>query len=105
MLNKVMFIGRITGESVVKQVGTQSVLRFSMAVNRRMGEKEETLFIDCDFWGPRGEKIVQYVVKGREVFVEGRLKTDKWEKDGVPYSKTYVVAENIEFLGPGKKDE
>jgi single-strand DNA-binding protein len=103
MLNKVMLIGRVSNDGVSKQVGAQNVLRFSMAVNRRSGEKEETLFIDCDFWGPRGEKIAQWVVKGREVFVEGRLKTDKWEKDGVPYSKTYVVADNIEFVG--KKDE
>ena len=105
MLNKVMLIGRITSEPTQKQVGPQNLLRFSLAINRKMGDKEETLFIDCDFWGERSVKIAQWMVKGKEVYVEGRLKVDKWEKDGVPYSKMFVVVENVEFINSGKKTE
>lgn len=105
MLNKVLLMGRLVSDSVIKTAGGQNLLRFSLAVNRKYGGNEETLFIDCDWWGDRGQKIAQWMVKGKEVLVEGRLKLDKWDKDGVPHSKMFVVIENVEFVGINKKEE
>ena len=104
MFNKVILIGRLTSDCVVKDVASQKLTRFSIAVNRKYGEKEETLFMDCDLWGDRGEKVAQWLTKGKSVVVEGRLKTDKWEKDGVSQSKTFVVVENFEFNESVKKE-
>ena len=100
-----MLMGRLVSDSISKSVGGQNLLRFSLAVNRKYNGGEETLFIDCDFWGDRGPKIAQWMIKGKEVLVEGRLKLDKWEKDGVPQSKIFVVVENVEFVGINKKEE
>lgn len=104
MINKVLLSGRLTSDCFVKDVGGQSVNRFSIASNRKYGEKEKTIFVDCDLWGERGKTLQQWLVKGKEVFVEGRLEIDKWTKDGITNSKTYIVVDNIEFLGSIKKD-
>lgn len=98
-------MGRLTSDCISKSVGTQNLLRFSLAVNRKYGAHEETLYIDCDLWGDRGPKIAQWMTRGKEVLVEGRLRLDKWEKDGTPQSKIFIVVENLEFVGTAKKVE
>jgi single-strand DNA-binding protein len=103
MFNKVILGGRITSDCTQREVGGQKLTRFSIAVNRKYGGKEETLYIDCDWWGERAERVSEWLTKGKEVLVEGRLKTDKWDRDGATQTKTYVVVESIEFVG--KKEE
>ena len=104
-LNKVMLIGRLTRDPETRSLPSgASVVQFGLAVNRvynnrQSGEKvEETAFIDCEAWGRTGETIARYLKKGRQLFVEGRLKFDSWEKDGQRRSKLSVVAENFQFI-------
>jgi single-strand DNA-binding protein len=104
-LNKVLLIGRLTRdpESRSLKSGT-AVVSFGLAVNRTYtrqdsGEKvEETCFLDVEAWGRTGETIVRYMKKGRQIFIEGRLKLDTWEKDGQKRSKLSVVVENFQFI-------
>jgi single-strand DNA-binding protein len=79
-------------------------VNFSLALNRgykdSSGEwQEATDYIDVVAWGPLGERVAQYVTKGRPVLVNGRLQSRSWEQDGQKRSKVEVVAGDVTFLG------
>ena len=104
-LNRVFLIGRLTRDPEQRSLQSgSSVTNFGLAVNRTYtrrdsGEKvEETCFVDCEAWGRQAETIARYTTKGRQLFVEGRLKLDTWERDGQRHSKLRVVVENFQFL-------
>ena len=104
-LNKVLLIGRLTRDPESRSTkGGSSVVSFGLAVNRtytrqESGERvEETCFLDVEAWGRQGENIARFMKKGRQIFVEGRLKFDSWEKDGQKHSKIRVVVENFQFI-------
>jgi len=110
--NKVILVGNFTRDPELKYTpkGT-AVVQFSIAVNRtwhtETGEvKEEVTFIDVNAFGRTAENINQYMHKGSSIMVEGRLKLDSWEgKDGTKRSKLSVIAETVQFLGGGKRQE
>jgi single-strand DNA-binding protein len=107
-LNKVMLIGRLTRDPETKHTaGGNSVTTFGLAVNRSYKRKdsdervEETTFVDVEAWGQGGEVFARYMKKGRQAYVEGRLKLDSWEKDGQKRTKLLVVMEEFQFLDGG----
>jgi single-strand DNA-binding protein len=107
-LNKVMLIGRLTRDPETRHTaGGNSVTNFGLAVNRTYRRKdsdeqvEETTFVDVEAWGKTGETFARYMKKGRQAYVEGRLKLDTWEKDGQKRSKLTVVMEEFQFLDGG----
>jgi single-strand DNA-binding protein len=66
------------------------------------GTSEATDYIDIVAWGPLGERVAQYLSKGRPCLVNGRLQSRSWEQDGQKRSKVEVVAQDVTFLGgPG----
>ena len=85
----------------------QSVCNFGLALNRSYKNSEgewveATDFIDIVAWGPLGERVAQYLTKGRAALVSGRLQSRSWEQDGQKRSKVEVVANDVTFLGgPG----
>ncbi len=102
-LNKVILIGNLTRdpESRFLPSGAQ-VCKLGLAVNRRykaQGEqREETLFIDIETWNKTAELCSQYLRKGSQVLVEGRLKMDQFQTaQGEKRTKILVVADNIRF--------
>jgi single-strand DNA-binding protein len=106
-VNKVILLGNLTRDPEVKhtQKGL-AVADFGLAVNRTFttdsGEKrEEATFIDITVWGKTAELARQYLTKGRQVYIEGRLQFDSWEdkQTGQKRSKLRVVGETIQFLG------
>src|SRR3954471_15903426 len=106
--NKVMMIGNLTRDPQVKNLsGGLVVAEFGLAMNRKYrtanGEdKEEVCFVDCSAFGKQAETIAQWCKKGKQLFVEGRLKYDQWEDQrsgGAKRSKITVVVENFQFLG------
>jgi single-strand DNA-binding protein len=111
-LNKVMLIGNLTRDPETKPVKSGSLTTFSIAVNRNYttaaGEKkEETTFVDIESWGKQAELIAKYMKKGRPIFVEGRLKLDKWEDKETKKSRSAlsVVMEDFQFIDNGKKEK
>jgi single-strand DNA-binding protein len=84
-----------------------SVCSFSLALNRSYkaasGEwQEATDYIDVVAWGPLGERVSQYLSKGRPCLVNGRLQSRSWEQEGQKRSKVEVIAQDVTFLGgPG----
>ena len=111
-LNKVMLIGRLTRDPQLKYLPSQTaVCEFGLAVGRKFktasGEqKEETAFIDCTLFGKGGEIFNQYMGKGRQVFIEGRLKYDTWEdkNGGGKRSRLTVNVEEFQFLDSGNRE-
>ena len=104
-LNKVILIGRLTRDPELRttQGGTQ-IAKLAMAVNRRRtvnGEaQEETCFVDLTAFGRQAEVIGQYLAKGRQLFVEGRLSFSTWQaQDGGKRSKLEVIVERFQFMG------
>ena len=105
-LNKVMMIGRLTADPELKYLPSGSaVCSMRLATSRtykgRDGEQQEdTCFIDIAVWNRQAELCNQYLEKGREVFIEGRLDYDQWEsQDGQKRSKHKITAERVQFLG------
>lgn len=106
-VNKVILIGRLTRDPQLKFLPSQmAICEFSVAVGRKFktasGEqREETAFIDCTLFGKGGEVFNQYMTKGKQVYLEGRLKLDSWEdkNGGGKRSKLSVVVEEFQFLG------
>jgi len=103
--NKVILMGNLTRDPEVRYTqGGTAVSEIGLAVNdKRKDAKgewiEETTFVDCTLWGRTAEIAGEYLGKGSQVLIEGRLKLDSWEKDGQKRSKLRVVAENLRMLG------
>ena len=83
----------------------QSVAKFTLATNYsrkdKNGElKEETEWHNVVAWGKLGEICTQYLAKGRQAYVEGRLRTRSWEdREGKTRTTTEIVADNVVMLG------
>jgi single-strand DNA-binding protein len=110
-LNRVQLIGRLGKDPESKHTPTgKKVAHFSVAVSNRWktreGEtKEYTEWINVEAWGRLGEVSQEYLKKGSLVYVEGRLKTDKYEDKGETKYFTKVVAQMIQFLSDTRTDE
>jgi single-strand DNA-binding protein len=81
-----------------------SVCSFSLALNRSYkgsdgNWQEATDYVDVVAWGPLGERVSQYLTKGRPCLVNGRLQSRSWEQDGQKRNKVEVVAQDVTFLG------
>lgn len=103
-LNQVFLMGNLTRDPELRQIPSgQSVCSFSLALNRSYkggdGEwQEATDYIDVVAWGPLGERVAQYLSKGRRCLVQGRLQSRSWEQDGMKRSKVEVNASDVTFL-------
>lgn len=103
--NQVILMGNLTRDPELRQTPNgQSVCSFSLALNRSYkgsdGEwTEATDYIDVVAWGPLGERVAQYLSKGRPCLVNGRLQSRSWEQEGQKRSKVEVVAQDVTFLG------
>jgi single-strand DNA-binding protein len=107
MFNRVIFVGNLTRDVEVRYTpGGTPAANFGLAVNSKFKQgddaKEEVLFIDVVVFGKQAEACGQYLAKGRQVLVEGRLRQRRWEKDGQKHQKEEVVANTVRFLS--KKD-
>ncbi len=103
-INAVFIVGRLTRDAELKYLNNgTAVCDFSIAVNRlkRSGDQwdSEASFFDITMFGPRTEKIVQYLLKGQQIAVNGELRQDRWEKDGQTRSKVKIIANDIQLLG------
>lgn len=111
-LNRVQLIGRLGKDPETRFTPTgKKVAHFSLAVSNRWktreGEaKEYTEWFNVEAWGRLGEICQQYLHKGSLVYVEGRLKTDRYEdKDGETKYYTKVVALTMQMLDKKPEEE
>jgi len=106
-LNKVEIIGNVGKEPEMRFTPSgKPVTSFSVAVNSKFGESESTEWFSIVAWNKLAETCNQYLSKGQQVFVEGRLQTRTWEdNDGQKHYKTEVIANKVLFLGQRKQEE
>src|SRR3990172_11496757 len=104
-LNQVTLLGNITRDPECKylQDGT-AVCDLGLAVNEtyktKSGDKkEDTLFIDCTCWSRTAEIATEYLRKGQQVLLTGKLKQDRWEKDGQKHTKIRMTVNQLVMLG------
>src|SRR5262249_32025051 len=108
--NKVILLGNLTRDPELRYTpnGTP-VATFGMATNRRSGQgnerKEEVCFVDIVVFGREAETASEYLSKGRQALIEGRLQWRSWEsQDGQKRSKHEVIAERIQFMSRGREE-
>ena len=109
-VNKWIGIGNLGSDPEVKYVGERAVCNFSLACNEKWKApdgttKERVEWVRIVVWGSQAEPCGQYLAKGRQAYVEGKLQTRKWtDKHGVERYTTEVMASSVVFLG-GKADD
>jgi len=107
-VNKVIVVGNLGADpDLTETKGGQKVCRLSVAttrkwINKTSGESsEETEWHRISVWGKQAESCNKFLAKGRQVYVEGRLRTSKFRKDGEETERfsTEIIAEVVQFLG------
>lgn len=106
-LNVVILLGRLTRDPELRYTpGGTAVTTLGLAVNNSVKQgdewREEPCFVDVSVFGRQAETSSEYLAKGSQVLVEGRLTWRKWEKDGQTRSKLDVKANTVKFIGPAK---
>ena len=110
-LNRVQLIGRLGKDPEGKFTPTgKKVAHFSLAVSNRWKDKsgetkESTEWVNIEAWGRLGEVCQEYLKKGSLIYLEGRLKTDKYEDKGETKYFTKIVAQSLEFLDKKPAEE
>jgi len=110
-LNRVQLIGRLGRDPESKFTPTgKKVAQFSVAVSQRWKAsnetKEHTEWVNIEAWERLGEVCQEYLKKGSLIYLEGRLKTDKYEdKEGETKYYTKVVAQDVQFLSDNRAAE
>jgi single-strand DNA-binding protein len=105
-INHVVLVGRLTRNAELKYTNSgAAVSKFSVAINQRRKKDDqwvdEAHFFDIVLWGKSAESINQYLVKGKQVGIEGQLRQNRWEQDGQARSKVEIFATNVMLLGSG----
>lgn len=102
--NRVVLMGNLTRDPELRYIGSGvAVSDIGLAINGRVKRNDqwvdEVTFVDVTLWGRTAEVANEYLSKGSNVLIEGRLKLDSWEKDGQKRTKLTVVGERMEFVG------
>jgi single-strand DNA-binding protein len=109
-VNRVILVGNLGRDAELRYTGGgAAVSKFSVATTEsfkgRDGErKEETEWHRISYWGKNAETLSQYLLKGKQVYIEGRLRTEKWkDKEGNDRTSVEVKADRVVLLGGGPR--
>ena len=102
-LNIVSVMGNLTRNPEIKLLNSgKQLCNFSIANNRvfvKGSEKmKEVSYFDVEVWGSTAENCAKYLIKGSGIIVEGRLRQERWEKDGKAQSNIKIIANIVHFL-------
>lgn len=103
-VNKIIIVGNLGRDPELKESQSGTVVaRFSLAVSETWkdnGEKKErTEWVNCVAFGKLAEICGRYLARGRQVYIEGRLQTRSWEKNGEKRYMTEVIVNQMQMLG------
>lgn len=110
-LNKAIVYGNLTRDPEMKALPSgMNVTSFSIATNRVYNDsdgkrQEQTEYHNVTVFGKQAENVNKYLTKGSSAYVEGRLQTRSWEKDGQKQYRTEIVAETVQFGPKGGSDQ
>ena len=100
-MNRVMLIGRLGKDPEFRYTASGvAMAKFSLATDRwkRKGEEQPPDWHRITVWSKLAEICAQYLTKGKQVMIEGRIEYGSYEKDGVKHYTTDIIAENLEML-------
>ena len=102
--NKVTLIGRLTRDIDLKYTTTgTAIAAVSLASNRSVKKQDnwetEVSYFDANIYGRMAENLKPYLIKGKMILIAGRLKQDRWEKDGQKFSRIKIEVEEVQLLG------
>ncbi len=110
-INKVILVGTLGADPEVKYMpsgGAITNIRIATSEawkDKNTGEKKEvTEWHRITFYGRLAEIAGEYLRKGRQVYIEGRLQTRSWEKDGQKHYATEIIANEMQMLGGGRSE-
>lgn len=108
--NSVTVAGNLTREPELKYTASQqAVCNITIAVNERVKQGQDwvevPIFVDVTLWQKNAEIACEFLHKGSPVLIGGRLRQEKWEKDGIKHSKLSVTCDRMQLVGQGKRDE
>lgn len=103
-INHVTLVGRLTRDAELKYTNSgQAVSNIALAVNQRRRRDdqwvEEAHYFDCVVWGRTAEVLNQYLVKGKQIGIEGQLRQNRWEQEGRTRSRVEISVNNVQLLG------
>jgi single-strand DNA-binding protein len=108
-VNRVILVGNLGRDAELRYTpGGAAVAKFSLATtevwNDKSGQRQErTEWHNIDLWGKQAESLAEYLVKGKQVYVEGRLQTDEYtDKEGAKRKSTKVRCDRVVLLGGGR---
>lgn len=106
-VNKVILVGNLGADPELKWVGERALCNLRVATTSAWKDKngqkrENTEWHRVTVWGDQAENCAKYLAKGRSVYVDGRLQTRSYDKDGQKHYATDVVATQVVFLGGGQ---
>ncbi len=100
MINKAILVGRLGSDPEVRYSASgTAVVKFSLATDSFYNKEKRTEWHRIVAFGKIGEVCGEYLSKGRQVYIEGRIQTSSWEKDGVKRYSTEIIANEVKFLG------
>lgn len=100
-LNSCSFTGNLTRDAETKVVGESEVASFAIAVNGR--NEDDVLYLNCDMWRPG--RATEFLTRGKQVAVSGRLKCRRYEKDGQKREAWGMEVKDLALLGSQKKSD
>lgn len=98
-VNRIILVGRLGKDPESRQAGDKKVVSFPLATSEKYNGNEQVEWHNVEIWGKLADIAEQYLTKGSLVFLEGKIKTDQWEKDGVKQYRTKVVVNQMTMLG------
>ena len=104
--NQSVLMGHMVADAELHYTdGGTAIANFTIAVNSKYGEREETLFMPCVAFGKITDIIVKYTNKGKNVMVTGRLVEERWEtEEGNKRSRMKLYVDRLQLLGGGNKN-
>ena len=103
-INKVILVGNCGATPQIRTVGENKVANFNLATTEKYKDREETEWHSIAVWGKLAEVIEKYVDKGTQLYVEGRIKTERFKaQDGSDRTMVRIYASSLQLLG--KKEQ
>lgn len=108
-INSITIVGRLTKDCELSYTSNGTAVgKFSIACNR-MKQKDGSVpvdYFDVELWGKQAEALKQYLAKGKQIAILGRIKQDRWQgKDGKNASRVSIVADTVQLIGGVKAGE
>jgi len=102
-LNRISIIGRVGKDPDIRTTqGGMAITNLTVATSEKFGKgadkKEKTEWFNVTLFDKVAQIVNNYVKKGNRIYIEGRIQTETWEKDGVKHYKTVVIGQNIILL-------